>query len=198
MYKRQDAHPFYQNALANGIANNSALSRKIRPDIEQQVGEVVSDAAIKVALGRIEKELHPRTQIDYFALINDLSVQTNLRIYNVPADIPYAPRKLMKGEYMMATQGRNFTTVITNAANVSELSLRDEWCHNARKLSAITFHFTGEHNSSPGLIAFVLTQIANLNVNILEVVSALGEFTVVLKPEYADDVFAHFHKLMRR
>lgn len=193
-------NPFYRSALAEGIVNNSSLARKIRPAIEQTQGEVVSEAAVKMALHRLETELTRVAKVDFVKFIGDLTIQTGLRIYRLPAEQDdNLHARYRATDYLVATRGTKSMTIITKAVQPVADTLPAEYCLPEEKsLSAITFSFRQGHEGAPGLLAFVLSQIAYLNINAVEVVSALAELTVVLNPQDIDEVFSYFHNLLYR
>ena len=49
--------PFLESALIEGIVNLSALSRKIKPEIEKELGKEVNDGAVIMALNRLVPRL---------------------------------------------------------------------------------------------------------------------------------------------
>ena len=49
--------PFLESALIEGIVNISALSRKIKGEIEEELGKEVNDGAIIMALNRLVPRL---------------------------------------------------------------------------------------------------------------------------------------------
>src|SRR3989344_1966716 len=71
--------PFLAETMAEGIANNAQIARRIRPDVEKRLYEKVSEAAIAMALHRIGKKAPQNLySAKLVKKMNDLTVRSNL------------------------------------------------------------------------------------------------------------------------
>src|SRR5262245_26192535 len=71
--------PFLGEVLAEGIANNAEIARRIRPEVEKKLMEEVSEASIAMALHRMEKTRNPaQFGPTFLRHISDITVRSGL------------------------------------------------------------------------------------------------------------------------
>jgi hypothetical protein len=183
-----DQHPLCADMIAAGIINHSALARRIRPEIQAVSGQSVSNAAITVALNRQSKILaKTRNAHDYRRYIGDISIQTGLSIVVVAAeaDVPVYKAKHIS-DYFVISQGLWHSTIIAKTDVVNKLHLKPAHIKQQMdKLTGLTVRLGEGNIAVPGVIAHALQILAAKQINLLEVISAHNELTVILDEDQA-------------
>ena len=186
--------PFLESALIEGIVNISALSRKIKGEIEEELGKEVNDGAIIMALNRLVPRLELISSMKFKKVvenIGDIIVRSNL------ADYAYVNSKtLFKKQAQLLesindysdvfctfSQGIGETTLVvsTSIAPVVENIFKDEQLiAKTESLSSITVKLPYENSIYPGVYYYIFKELAWDNINITEVISTTNEVTVIV------------------
>src|SRR3989338_3720148 len=142
--------PFLAEALAEGIANNAEIARRIKPDIERRLLEEVSESSIAMALHRMSKKpKHLRFGLKFLKNISDITVRSGLVELAFPSTIDLLPAlralsretKEKKEEFVNVSRGVRESLCIVNKE--FEKAVLDAFPTGSRvrrsaKLSALT------------------------------------------------------------
>src|SRR3989338_10679847 len=76
--------PFYAEAIAERIVSNAKIARRIKPLIEKRLLEDVSEAAVSMALHRLEKTMKRPETTGILPRLRDITVRSNLVAFVFP------------------------------------------------------------------------------------------------------------------
>jgi hypothetical protein len=202
------ASPFLEDALAAGIVNHSGLARTLRAEVEREAQKRVQLGAIIVALGRLSRSISARGRKprSVFSRVPDLIVRLNL------FEVTYAnSRALVQKQKMLferagphpqsfltITRGINETTIIASR-ELRERVLRacrgESLVSEIGRLASVTVMLPPGTARIPGVYSYILKALAWEGLNVVEVVSTLNEFTVILDDGSIDAAFAIIKRL---
>ncbi len=194
--------PFLAEALAEGVANNAQVARKIRPEVEKRLYEKVSEAAIAMALHRMGKRFRRTPYSEKFIKqMNDLTVRSNL-VEFVCANSATLPRLLEvlsknasahQDTFFSFSRGLYETLIIVNgdfAAEVARALKREKTTYRIDGLSAITMRMPEASLAVPGMYYPVLKAIAAEGISFNEVMSVRTEFSIIFDDKDVDRAFS--------
>jgi hypothetical protein len=193
--------------ISKGIINLSALARYIQPELEQMLGKKVSYPAVIMALNRLSSQIKPKyVQSNIFKTPPDMIVRSNLVEITVAHSeklIDKYPSLLKlsdtKDKYFFTiTQGVFETTIVASKdlCNIIKEVLKDEIIiAEFTSLSSITVRLPKEAILTPGIFYFFLKSLAWEGVNIIEIISAYLEFTLVLSEKETNRAFTIMQSL---
>ncbi len=194
--------PFLEEGLSQGIINLSALSRKIRPQIEKELLKPVSASAILMALKRLLPDIVSKSENMGINLkAGDITVRLGLTEFTYLKSATLIENKMQLldeiksgGDYFVTiTQGVHETTTIINSSlekRIEEIFGGETLIKKIDDLAAITIRLTGEMVYLPGVHYNILKQLAWHNINVIEVVSTYTEFNIILQKKEVDTSFS--------
>lgn len=191
--KLMERKPFLQECLSKGLVNVFALAEHLQPEVEAELKQKVKTSAVMMALRRLAERLEERKltklelvePIDF--LIKSDVVEITIRNQNQELILPkvYSLINFKKGDFITITQGINQTTLTTNKKNKNKLVklLEKNIVRTLEDLSLISIRMPEEYLETEGIIYQVTRELAWHKINIIEVISTLTEFSVVVKDE---------------
>ena len=194
--------PFLEEGLSQGIINLSALSRKVRPQIEQQLLKPVSESAILMALKRLLPDIMSKSEnMDINLKAGDITVRSGLTEFTYSKSGTLIENKMRlldeiksSGDFFVTiTQGVHETTTIVNSSlkkRLEEIFRGETLIKKIDDLAAITIRLTGDMVYLPGVHYNILKQLAWHNINVIEVVSTYTEFNIILQKKEVDTSFS--------
>ena len=202
------ASPFLDEALALGIINLSALARMIKPDVEREVMKKVQDGAVIVALNRLSRTIRRTTkrQKHVFRSAPNLTVRSNLveMTYANSDNLMAKQKKLLdqvgrkQHVFITITQGIQETTIIAGRElreKILTVFKNERMIGRIEGLSSVTVLLPQGTALIPGVYSYILKALAWEGINIVEVVSTLNEFTIILEDKNIDLSFAIIKRL---
>ena len=200
--------PFLDEALAQGIINLSALARMIKPDVEREVMKKVQDGAVIVALNRLSRTIRRTTkrQKHVFRSAPNLTVRSNLiEMTFLNSDNLIAKQKKLLDQvsrkqhiFITITQGIQETTIIAGRElqeKILTLFKSERMIGRIEGLSSVTVLLPQGTALIPGVYSYILKALAWEAINIVEVVSTLNEFTIILEDKNIDLSFSIIKRL---
>ena len=202
------ASPYLEDALAAGIVNHSGLARRIRAEVEREAQKRVQPGAIIVAVGRLARTVSgrgrpPRT---VFRRAPDLIVRLNLfeATYANSAELIRKQRELFSRSgqhpqsFLTITRGINETTIIASRelrARILDVCRGERLISQIGHLGSVTVMLPEGTALIPGVYSFILKALAWEGLNVVEVVSTLNEFTIILEDKAIDAAFSIIKRL---
>lgn len=194
--------PFLAETMAEGIANNAQIARKIRPDVEKRLYEKVSEAAIAMALHRMGKRFRRTPYSEKFLKqMNDITVRSNLVEFVCPSSEDIA--ELLETISKSARRRKDTFVNFSRGLHESLLVLDDESARAASaalsrhkvirrndNVSAITLRLPEQSLDVPGLYYPVLKALANEGISFIEIVSIRTELSILFKDADVDRAFS--------
>jgi hypothetical protein len=200
---------YMEEALAMGIVNLSALARHIKPDVERETMKKVQDGAVIVALNRLSRKNVKRTSLRIkrmFRNAPDMTVKSDLMevTYANAASLALRQKKLLDrigggpGHFLTVTQGTNETTIIASRdlkEKILAIFKGERVIGRIENLSSVTVLLPTGTALVPGVYSYILKPLAWAGINVVEVVSTLNEFTIVLEDKNFEQAIAIIKRL---
>ena len=198
---------YLSEAISKGIINLSALARYMKPELEEMLAKKISDPAIFMALNRLATGMKPKHVFkNIFKTPPDMIVRSNLieiTLTHSESLIEKYPMLLKmsntKDKYFFTiTEGVFETTIIASKDLHKAIRkvLKDEVIvAEFKNLSSITIRLPKDAILTPGVFYFFLKSLAWEGVNIIEVVSAYLEFTLILTDKETNRAFSILQSL---
>jgi len=199
--------PFLAEAIAEGVANNAKIARKIKPEVEERLLEAVSEAAIAMALHRLAKDLkRSHYGMKMLSRMKDVTVRSGLSQFILENSVAtvHALDTLSKVAYQNKaaffnhSRGLHETVLIVGQELEKEaeaLFKKLAGVKHERGLSAITMHMPQESLAVPGVYYPILKAIAHEGLSIVEVMSVYTEFTVIFQDKDVEKAFSVIKKV---
>ncbi len=200
--------PFLVESLSQGIINISALARKIKPQVENEVMKEIQIGAIVMALNRLSQRIQVKATEGkkLFGSAPDLMIRSNLiEITFINSEFLLQNQRLLleriddrRNYFFTFTQGIFETTIIAGKELKPEIIalFKDEKIISQfDDLSAITVLLPPGTTLIPGAYDFILKSLAWDSINIIEIVSTFNEFTMILKSIECDRAFSIIKRL---
>jgi len=200
--------PFLAESLSQGIINISALARKIKRQVENEVMKEIQIGAIVMALNRLSKRIQVKTTEGkkLFGSAPDLMVRSNLvEITFVNSEFLLQKQRFLleriddsRNYFLTFTQGIFETTIIAGKElkpDIIALFKDERIISQFDNLSAITVLLPPRTALIPGAYDFILKSLAWESINIIEVVSTFNEFTMILNSIESDRAFSIINRL---
>jgi hypothetical protein len=200
--------PYLEEGLARGLLNHSALARHIKGDVERDVMKKVKDGALIVALGRLAPTIGAKTRRPrkVFRKAPDLIVRLNLFevTYANSGSLAQKQRKLLEAVsprtpfFVTFTRGINETTIVASREvrdRVVSVFKGEKLISQIPALASVTVMLPKGTALIPGVYSYILKALAWEGINVVEVVSTLNEFTIILEDKKIDSAFGVIKRL---
>lgn len=193
-------HPFIEQAIEEDLINYSSLARQIRPIFEKKLMKRVEESAVGMALRRESRNIKKRKSIFPIIRPEELIVRSGIVEYTFEksetistavASFLHATAKDRK-YFSVVTEGAFEVAVIMSKHYVSiakEIFGKETITARQEDVSAITLRLPTNNVIVPGVYHRFLQKLAWENINIIDVVSTLTEFTILLSEEEVDRAF---------
>jgi len=200
---------YLTEAMSKGIINTSALARYIKPELEQMIQKKVSNAALIMALNRMSSTVtKPPIFKTVFKTPPDMIFRSNLieiTVANSPTLIEKFPKLLKLSDnnakyFFTLTKGNFETTIIASLdleSEIEKLLQGESMLSHFTNLSSITIRLPKQAIETPAIFYFFLKSLAWEEVNIIEIVSAYLELTIILEEKEVNKAFAILKSLFR-
>lgn len=196
--------PFLEEALAEGLINLSSLSRQIKSEIDEELGKDVKIGAIVMALKRLSPRFDPNFQIKIKKVVQklgDITVRSKITYYtfaNSESLIEHQAELLrkLKGKkdiFFAFSQGVYETTIILSDSEHHDVDLlfkSEKLIQESTGLSSLTIKLPSENSDVSGIYYFILKKLAWEGINILDIISTMHEFTIIVNDENIDRAFS--------
>lgn len=198
---------FLEEGLARGLINGSALARELRPAVVRDLQKPVGEAAVVMALNRLARRLkNEPVARQLFRGRPGFMVRSSL-VEVTCANSDTLPRKVERllgsttperNRFFTFTQGIFETTIIASRNLEGELLLAlagEKILSHLQDLSSLTIQLPEGSHLVPGLYSRLLRALAWEGINLVEVVSTLNEFNLILENGCIDRAFSVLKKL---
>lgn len=190
--------PLIKQGLDLELINLSSLARYIKPEIEAEIGERISEAAVLMALRRYQSGSVAAPSANPSDFLGDMSLRGSL------CDLTYANSptfnenldkifpKLNPQLYLTVSRGLMQTSVIAHRdlLPIVEKQLAYEYLETkVSELTAITLHLKSGHEVAVGVLALPLNLLAWRGISVIELVSTFDELNIVLYNKDVEEAF---------
>ena len=216
--------PFLEEALAEGLINLSSLSRQIKAEIDEELNKDVKIGAIVMALKRLSPKFDPTFQIKIRKVVNklgDITVRSKITYYTFESSESLYPiaflnsgkeslidcqsllLKKLKGKkdiFFAFSQGVYETSIILSDSennDINDIFKNEKQLQASTGLSSLTIKLPSENADVSGLYYFILKKLAWEGINILDIISTMHEFTIIVNDENIDRAFSILKNINR-
>lgn len=194
--------PLIKQGLDLDLINMSSLARHLRPELEAEMGERISEAAVLMALRRYQSKVKPgKATAEPKDYLGDMSLRgglCDLTYSNSPTlnkRVSKLSDQINPQQYLTVSRGLLQTSLIVHSDAVRDVErqLNDEHLETkVTNLTAVTLHLKEGHAEVTGIVAYPLNLLAWRGISVIELVSTFDELNIVL---YDDDIEEAFRTL---
>jgi len=184
-------------------------SRQIKGEIDEELNKDVQIGAIVMALKRLSPKFDPNLKIKVKKVINklgDITVRSKITYFTFANSDTIIDKqtellKKIKGKkdtFFAFSQGVYETTIILSDSehnDVDTLFKGEKLIQDTTGLSSITIKLPSENADVSGIYYFILKKIAWEGINILDIISTMHEFTIIVDDDSVDRAFSILKKL---
>ena len=190
---------YLSEAISKGLINYSSLARYIRPEIEQMLIKKVSNASIIMALNRLETEFKPKYQpVNIFKTPPEIVVRSGLTFFSLLNNETSGLSVLLGRDstsrsFYLKNQGLYETSFILSQDLYQQYKVTIDTKNPKSVLSnvsALTIFIPEEALQNSGIFYFFLKSLSWEGVNILEIISTVHEFTLIIEEKEVERAFA--------
>jgi hypothetical protein len=190
--------PLIKQGLDLDLINLSSLARHLRPQLEVEIGERISEAAVLMALRRYQAKSMPTASARPQDFLGDMSLRgglTDLTYANSPTlnkRVSKLSEHINPQQYLTVSRGLLQTSVIVHEDVHGEVENQLAAEHLETKvtgLTAITLHLKPGHDKVAGILAYPLNLFAWRGITVIELVSTFDELNIVLYDTDVEEAF---------
>ena len=192
---------YLSEAMSKGFINNSSLARYMKPEIEEMLLKKVNASSIIMALNRLQKNLKPQSKYkNTFKNKPTIIIRSNLFEINFTNSETLTTKcsqilSLNGGQkfFLTFSKGISESTIIASneiTNQIKEIIKHEKTISELNNLSSITINLPGSSVNTPGIFYFFLKSLAWEGVNIVEIVSTVSEFTLILEDKDVNKAFS--------
>ena len=190
---------YLSEAISKKLINYSALARYIKPEIEEMLIKKVSIASIIMALNRLEKDFTPKyVSSNIFTTKPQIVVNSGLFFVSLSNNEVAGLSLLLSREQSskslyLKNQGIHETTFILSRDLFDKFKtsiLEKNPLVPIEEVSAVSISLPQEALKTPGIYYFFLKSLAWEGINIIETVSTLSEFTIIVSDKDTEHTFS--------
>lgn len=193
-------HPFIEQAIEEDLINYSSLARQIKPDIEKELMKRIEVSAVGMALRRAATHIKKRNRQNSIIKAEELIVRSGIVEYTFEKSETISgtvatflhATALEKKYFSVVTEGVFEVAVIMSAQyeeRAKAIFKNETITSRQDNISAITLRLPTNNVIVPGVYYRFLQKLAWDNINIVDIVSTLTEFTILLSEEEVDRAF---------
>lgn len=193
-------HPFIEQAIEEELINYSSLARQIKPEIEKELMKRIEVSAVGMALRRAAKHIQKRKNAYPVIRPEELIVRSGIVEYTFEKSETLSS---CVASFLHATaQGKKYFSVVTEGVfevavimsaqyeqQAQEIFKNEKITSRQDSISAVTLRLPTNNVVVPGVYYRFLQKLAWENINIVDIVSTLTEFTILLSEEEVDRAF---------
>ncbi len=201
--------PYLSDVVADGIANNAEIARKIQPQIEKRLLESVSIGSISMALHRLSKNLQKSSYgADMIKKISGITVRSNLVQFIIPNETDFSELEMLskisqrrEDIFFNFSRGLHESILIVSKELEDDASMLFAKKENIKKisgLSTITMKLPENSLDVPGLYYPLLKAIAQEGISLVEVMSVRTEFSILFEDRDIERAFSVIKRVTSR
>lgn len=196
--------PFLREAMSENLINVSSLARKIKPEIEEIIGEEVKEGAIVMAIKRMSPGIFHKVSLKLVSVIGNLgdflvrNDLIDLTFQNTATINKHEASELMT---LLESDPEGFYTIsrgVTETTIIASTQLKDKLLELLtdsklksinENLASITVKLPKSNIEMYGIYYYILKHLAWEGLNIMQIISTTNEFTIVLKEDEIERAF---------
>ncbi len=200
--------PLLQEGLRQGIISFAALAERIKPQVEQQLGKKINDAAVIMALRRRGESIEASdVKRIRFAPHTQLTLKTSLIYFSAKRsgelfrklEALYKSFDYESGETFNVIHGNQEVSIIANDRHEKKIaaSIGEEHISTKGKnLVSISMSLEKDFLYTPGVLFAVTRKLYWDNINIFEIVTTATELTFIFQKKDTMRAYASIEELI--
>ena len=188
---------YLYEALDKKIASYGSVAKRLKPEIEKELGKEVKTSAVITALRRYAKKINKRTnKISFRSKYAEVSLKTNIIDINILKTHDlfdklkrfYDIINYERGDILHVIYGKTHVAIVTNERNKEKILNLLQY-QKIKKLKenlvALSFTVGKKRIDRPGVLFKVTRTLAWENINIIDIISVDYEITFILEKKDA-------------
>ncbi|MDY6776448.1 MAG: hypothetical protein SV253_10340 [Halobacteria archaeon] len=183
-------YPYMLDCLREGVVNYRALARKIKPEVEEEVGGDVNIEAVTTALRRYGDELEDGVEnVERVRKVLGGS-RVSLRGNVVSFTATRVGDLGIESGFFHLVRGRSYTTVVTDDTYADEVreGIEDgegEVVEERHDLTGIVVESPEEITDVSGVLSYMISRFMSEEINIVDITSCYTETIIVVERDDA-------------
>lgn len=206
--KYVEENPFIAEAMQRGIVSNPGLAEELKPEFEKELKKSVKLPAIVMALRRYGEELENKVpDKKTIKLTSEVNLKSGLCVIGVKntttaSEVIEKIHQMVdyeKGDTLNISRGNTNIAIIINEKHrekIISMLKKEDLIEQKDKLVSVTITFSKEYFDTPGVIFAVIRRLAWYSINIVELISATKELSVIIKKEDAAKTYSILQEIM--
>jgi len=201
-----DERIYLHEAISKGIASYGSVAKRLKPEIEKELGKEVEHFAIVTALRRYGEKIKTRfNEITFDTQYSEVNLKTHIIDINVQKTQDlfdklkrfYDLINFDKGDILHVIYGRTHVAIVTNERykyKILKLLKNQRIKKIEEDLVALSFNVGKKRIDKPGVLFKITRSLAWENINIIEIISVDFEVTFIVDKK---DATKGYHALER-
>jgi len=206
--KLVDERIYLYEALSKKIASYGSVAKRLKPEIEKELGKEVEHTAVVTALRRYAEKIHTKSKdISFDTRHSEINLKTNIVDINVLKTQElfdklkrfYDLIDFEKGDILHVIYGRTHVAIVTNERYKQKMLnlLQNQKIKKIEEdLVALTFTVGKERIEKPGVLFKITRSLAWENINIVEIISVDMEVTFIVSKKDAIKGYKSLERLI--
>lgn len=206
--KLLDNKKFLQESIHQGVISYPSLAKKLKTEIEEELGEEVKLSAIVMALRRYEDKIKT-IGIQEFHYFSEIGMRTNfcyIVAYESPSLLPkiltlYHIIDFKKGGFLNISHGLYQVGIVTNEKykeKLLDLLKLEDIVHEISDVVIISLTYSKDFTFTPGVLYDVVRFLTWENINLLNVLHTPMSLFILVSKKDATRCYHILSELMKK
>lgn len=199
---------FLQESIHQGVISHPSLAKKLKPEIEEELGEEVKLSAIIMALRRYEEKIKT-IGIREFYYFSEIGMRTNfcyIVAYESSSLLPkiltlYHVIDFKKGGFLNISHGLYQVGIVTNEKykeKLLDLLKLEDIVHEISDVVIISLTYSKDFTFTPGVLYDVVRFLTWENINLLNVLHTPMNLFLLVNEKDAERCYHILSELMNK
>jgi len=201
---------YLHEAISKGIASYGSVAKRLKPEIENELGKEVEHYAIVTALRRYAEKTNTRFRhIRFDTKYSEVNLKTHIIDINIlrtealfdKLKLFYEVINFQKGDILHVIYGRTHVAIITNERykdKILKLLKNQKIKKIEENLVALSFTVGRERIDKPGVLFKITRSLAWENINIIEIISVDFDVTFIVDKKDATKGYYALERLINQ
>jgi hypothetical protein len=183
-----DEHPFIGEGLCRGIISHAGLAESIHKKIEEDLRKKIKLPAVIMAIRRYAETLENKNRKIPKKISSEITLRTNVCVSYLEKK---NTKKMDHRKIIGLTYGLEDVCVIYKKGSIDKLKGKI-----IEGLVCITIKFSESYINTSGVLFVITRELAWNNINIVELLSAGFELSIIIKQEDSENAFVAIRKIL--
>jgi len=191
--------PYLREALSEGLINLSALARKIRTQVSEEMMRDVSESAIFSSLQRMASDIEPFYTLNPKHHLDNLSLTSNLVAMTIVITPSLAEKikkisdlSAEKGFFFISSYFENEATLAfpqTMKQEIETILKYEETRHKVEDISSLLMNRGVDWVKNPGILYYPIQQLAMEGISVVHIFTTRYKLFVFINNDDVDRAF---------